>query len=102
MTLLGKKSNVDNFSAVFLVDIWMGHGKDNNNISPNFYTHFVNTNSDKVFYVYTEGGAANGDARNALVRKLGSQKATKVDEQPGDVGYMTHMRTNTVAVSELP
>jgi hypothetical protein len=25
-----------------------------------------------------------------------------VDSQKGDVGYMTHMRTNTVAVGMLP
>ena len=68
-----------------------------NSTSADFYTHFVNTNADRVTYVFTQGRAANDDARDKLARKLGSQKAIKVDAQKGDVGYMTHMRTNTVA-----
>jgi hypothetical protein len=55
-----------------------------------------------VNYVFTQGGPANNDARDKLARKLGSQKAIEVDAQKGDVGYMTHMRTNTVAVGMLP
>ena len=97
MSVLGDKAYVNNFSAIFLVDIWMG-----NATVGNFYTHFVNNNSDRVTYVFTEGGPANSVARDKLVRKLGSQKATQVDAQKGDVGYMTHMRTNTVAIGLLP
>jgi hypothetical protein len=97
MGLLGDKAYVNEFSAIFLVDIWMG-----NSTSADFYTHFVNTNADRVTYVFTQGGPANNDARDKLARKLGSQKAIKVDAQKGDVGYMTHMRTNTVAVGMLP
>jgi len=97
MGLLGGKAYADKFSSIFLVDIWMG----NANVA-NFYTHFVNLNADRVTYVFTEGGPDNPDARKQLVRKLGSQKATKVDAQTGDVGYMTHLRTNTVAIGTLP
>jgi hypothetical protein len=97
MGLLGDKAYADKFSAIFLVDIWMG-----NSTSADFYAHFVNTNKDRVTYVFTQGGAANNDARDKLARTLGSQKATKVDAQTGDVGYMTHMRTNTVAIGMLP
>ena len=61
-----------------------------------------NINADRVIYVFTEGGPANPDARKKLAGKLGSRKAIKVDAQTGDVGYMTHMRTNTVAIGMLP
>jgi hypothetical protein len=97
MGLLGDKDHLNKFSAIFLVDIWMG-----NSTSEDFYAHLVNANADRVTYVFTQGGAANSDARDKLVRKLGPQKAIKVDAQTGDVGYMTHMRTNTVAVGTLP
>jgi hypothetical protein len=97
MDLLGDKTYANKFSAIFLVDIWMG-----NAATEDFYAHFVNTNADRVNYIFTQGGAANNDARDKLVRRLGPQKATKVDPQKGDVGYMTHMRTNTVAVGMLP
>jgi len=97
MGLLGDKTYAGKFSSIFLVDIWMG-----NETVGDFYMHFVNRNADRVTYIYTEYGPANDDARNQLVRKLGSQKATKVGSQKGDVGYMTHMRTNTVAIGMLP
>jgi len=97
MDLLGRKEYANKVSSVFLVDIWMG-----NSATADFYTHFVNTNADRVTYVFTEYGPANDDARDKLARKLGSQKAIKVSGQKGDVGYMTHMRTNTVAVGMLP
>jgi hypothetical protein len=95
--LLGDKADAIKFSSIFLVDIWMG-----NSAIADFYTHFVNTNADRVTYVFTEGGPANSDARDKLARKLGSQKAVEVDAQKGDVGYMTHMRTITVAIGMLP
>lgn len=97
MPVLENKDRAAKFSSIFLVDIWMG-----NSTVEDFYAHFVNTNADRVTYVYTQGGAANDDARNKLTRKLGSQRAIKVDPQAGDVGYMTHMRTNTVATGMLP
>ena len=97
MSVLGDKAYVNKFSSIFLVDIWMG-----NSTVGDFYTHFVNTNADRVTYVYTEYGPANNDAKDKLVRKLGSQNATKVNAQKGDVGYMTHMRTNIVAIGMLP
>jgi hypothetical protein len=95
--LLSNKEDANKVSPIFLVDIWMG-GQD----IEDFYTHFVNVNADRVTYVYTDGGAANDDARNFLVRKLGSQKAIQVKPQKGDKAYMTHMRTNDVAISMLP
>lgn len=95
--LLGNKDDAKKFSAIFLVDIWMGDSG-----SADFYTHFVNTNRDRVTYVHTQGGPANNHARDKLVRTLGSQKAVEVDAQTGDVSYMTHMRTNTVAIGMLP
>jgi len=95
--LLGDKADANKFSPIFLVDIWMG----DDNVA-DFYTHFVNKNADRVIYVFTEGGPANPDARKKLAGKLGSQKAIKVDAQTGDVGYMTHMRTNSVAIGMLP
>ena len=97
MGLLGDKTYANNFSSIFLVDIWMG-----SQTTEDFYARFVNTNADRVNYIFTQGGAANHDARDKLVRRLGPQKATKVDAQAGDVSYMTHMRTNTVAVGLLP
>jgi hypothetical protein len=95
--LLGDKTYADKFSPIFLVDIWMG----DENVA-NFYMHFVNKNKDRVSYVFTEGGPANPDARKRIAGTLGSQKAIEVDAQKGDVGYMTHMRTNTVAIGMLP
>lgn len=93
----------DRFSSIFLVDIWMGFGtKHPSPFMPNFYKHFVNTHADKTAYVFTEGGADNNDARDFLVRKLGSQKAIKVDPQAGEDGMQTHLRTNVVALKMLP
>ncbi|HTT24276.1 MAG TPA: hypothetical protein VMG82_35455 [Candidatus Sulfotelmatobacter sp.] len=93
----------DRFSSIFLVDIWMGFGKKHPSpFMPNFYKHFVNTHADKTTYVYTEGGADNNDARDFLVKKLGSQKAVEVDPQKGEDGMQTHLRTNVVAIRMLP
>jgi hypothetical protein len=95
--LLGNKADASKVSPIFLVDIWMG-----NQDTEDFYTHFVNTNADRVIYVFTDGGAANNDARDTLARKLGSQKAIRVNPRKGDKGYMTHMHTNDVAIGMLP
>jgi hypothetical protein len=97
MGLLGDRAHAQMFSAIFLVDIWMGNGA-----TADFYTGFVTKHRDRVTYVHTQGGPANDDARDKLVRTLGSQKAIEVDAQKGDVSYMTHMRTNTVAIGMLP
>ena len=93
----------DRFSSIFLVDIWMGFGRKHPSpFMPNFYKHFVNAQADKTTYVFTEGGADNNDARDFLVRKLGSQKAIKVAPQAGEDGMQTHLRTNVVALKRLP
>ncbi len=93
----------DRFVSIFLVDIWMGFGKKHPSpFMPDFYKHFVNTHADKTIYVYTDGGADNDDARDFLVRKLGSQKAIEVDHQKGEDGMQTHLRTNVVATRMLP
>ena len=93
----------DRFSSIFLVDIWMGYGRKHPSpFMPDFYKHFVNTHADKTTYVYTEGGADNRDARDFLVKKLGSQKAVEVDPRAGEDGMQTHLRTNEVALKMLP
>jgi hypothetical protein len=89
------------FSSIFLVDIWMGIGKKSGSRAPDFYTHLVNKHEDLVYYVHTSGGAANNDARDILVKKLGPS-ATLVKGKEGEDGMQTHLRTNTVAVSKLP
>lgn len=94
----------DRFLSIFLVDIWMGFSKKRHPASfmPDFYKNFVNTHADKTAYVFTEGGADNKDARDFLVRKLGAAKAVEVDNQKGEDGMQTHLRTNVVALKMLP
>ncbi|HEX3878304.1 MAG TPA: hypothetical protein VHW24_15035 [Bryobacteraceae bacterium] len=102
-TQLLDSKGADRFSSIFLVDIWMGLGKKHPSpFMPNFYKHFVNTHADKTAYIYTEGGADNSDARDFLVKKLGSQKAIEVDSQVGEDGMQTHLRTNVVALKMIP
>ena len=102
-TQLLDSAGADRFLSIFLVDIWMGFGKKHPSpFMPNFYKHFVNAHADKTTYVFTEGGADNNDARDFLVKKLGSQKAIEVDPQAGEDGMQTHLRTNVVAVQMLP
>ncbi len=100
MDLLSSKSP-DLFSAIYLVDIWMGVTKKAGSIVPDFYEHLVNRNAAKITYVYTSFGADNSDARDYLARKLGPKRATLVKGQKGEEGMQTHMRTNTEAVSML-
>ena len=97
-------NGADRFSSVFLVDIWMGFSKKRHPASfmPDFYKSFVNTHANKTTYVFTEGGADNDKARDFLVNKLGSQKAVEVDNQKGEDGMQTHLRTNDVALKMLP
>lgn len=102
-TTLLDGNGADRFSSIFLVDIWMGFGKKHPSpFMPNFYKHFVNTHAGKTTYVFTEGGADNNDARDFLVRKLGSQKAIEVDPQAGEDAMQTHLRTNVEAIKMLP
>ncbi len=102
-TQLLDSTGADRFLSIFLVDIWMGLGRKHpSQFMPNFYKHFVNAHADKTTYVFTEGGADNNDARDFLVRKLGSQKAIEVDPQAGEDGMQTHLRTNVVALKMLP
>ncbi len=100
MDLLSGKS-ADLFSAIYLVDIWMGVTKKAGSIVPDFYEHLVNKNAAKITYVYTSFGADNSDARDYLARKLGPKRSTLVKGQKGEEGMQTHMRTNTEAVSML-
>src|SRR5512135_421106 len=81
------------FSAIFLVDIWMG-----GSVVPDFYMALADANAAKMTYVYTLFGATNGKARDYIAKKLGPQRATLV---PGK-GMDVHMSTNTVAVGALP
>jgi hypothetical protein len=102
-TQLLDSAGADRFLSIFLVDIWMGFGKKHPSpFMPNFYKHFVNAHADKTTYIYTKGGADNHDARDFLVKKLGSQKAIEVDPQAGEDGMQTHLRTNVVALKMLP
>jgi hypothetical protein len=91
----------ETFSLIFLVDIWMGIGKKSGSRSPDFYTQLVNKHADLIYYVHTSGGAANNDARDTLVRKLGPS-AILVQGQAGEDGMQTHLRTNAVAVRKIP
>ena len=80
------------FSAIYLVDIWMGIGKDKKSVVPNFYKKFVDANGSKTTYVYTEHGAVNDNARDYLANKV--QSATLVAGN--------HMSTNITAIHRLP
>jgi hypothetical protein len=88
----------DRFSSIYLVDIWMGIGKNSHSLVPDFYKVLVNKLPEKITYVYTSFGANNPAVRDYIAGKLGAQKAKLV---PGS-GMDTHMSTNTVAVSMLP
>lgn len=97
-----KSKGTDPFASIFLVDIWMGIGKKSGSRSPDFYTQLVNQHADMITYVYTSGGAANNNARDILVKKLGPQKAILVTGQAGEDGMQTHLRTNAEAIRKLP
>jgi hypothetical protein len=90
----------DTFMLIFLVDIWMGIGKKSGSRAPDFYTHLVNKH-DRIYYIHTSGGAANNDARDILVKKLGPA-AILVSGQQGEDGMQTHLRTNVEAVRKIP
>jgi hypothetical protein len=88
------------FSAIFLVDIWMGVGDVSGTMSPDFYKALVDKESAKITYIFTRNGPDNPDLRDAIKKKLGD-KATFVDYQKGVDHTKTHMSTNTVAVGLL-
>jgi len=99
----------DLFSSIFLVDIWMGVTQESGSSVPDFYKALVDKNAAKITYVYTSFGANNDAARNYIANKVGSQRATLVEWQVSDGKsdgkknlMNTHMRTNTVAIGELP
>ncbi len=79
------------FSAIYLVDIWMGIGKTHGSV-PNFYKALASTIPEKITYIYTEGGSTNPSARDHIA----SQVAPRSQLVPG-----THMSTNIEAVKRL-
>ena len=89
------------FSSIYLVDIWMGVGKDNRSVVPNFYKALADKNAAKLTYVYTNFGANNDGARDYIAKKVGRASATLVSGKKDESGMQTHMRTNTVAISTL-
>jgi hypothetical protein len=89
------------FSSIYLVDIWMGEGKDHRATVPNFYKALANKNAAKLTYVYTEFGANNDGARDYIAKKVGRAKATLVHGGKNESGMQTHMRTNAVAIGTL-
>lgn len=88
------------FSSIYLVDIWMGIGKESGSRSPDFYKALVSTDAAKITYVYTSFGANNPAVRDYIAGQVG-QRATLVQGQRGEEGMQTHMRTNAVAVGNL-
>jgi len=89
------------FSSIYLVDIWMGEGKDHRSTVPNFYKALADKNAAKLTYVYTNFGANNDGARDYIAKKVGRAKATLVHGGKNESGMQTHMRTNTVAIGAL-
>jgi hypothetical protein len=49
----------DRFSSIYLVDIWMGFGKNSHFLVPDFYKALVNKIPENITYVYTSFGANN-------------------------------------------
>lgn len=95
MSVLRSKGS-NGFSSIYLVDIWMGLGRHNDDPSVgNFYKTLADGNAAKLAYVYTSGGANNPDARDYIANKLGPAKA-KLVVAGG------HMATNITAVNMLP
>lgn len=83
------------FSPIFLVDIWMGLGSQNDPSVAKFYKSLADANSAKMFYIHTTGGADNPDARDFITNKLGPTRAPLVVTGG-------HMATNITAVNMLP
>jgi len=87
---------VTQFSAIYLVDIWMGVTKKAGSWVPDFYRTLADHNAAKMTYVYTTFGANNEKARDHIAKKL-SPRSTLVTGKGMDV----HMSTNSVAVRML-
>lgn len=83
------------FSAIYLVDIWMGGARVGN-----FYKALADHNATKITYVYTIFGANNKVARDYIAKKV-VPRATLVQSLAHEGGIDTHMRTNVIAVNTL-
>ncbi len=83
------------FSAIYLVDIWMGVTEKAGAVVPNFYRKLVDANASKITYVYTAFGADNGKARDYIAKKVTGLPVK-------GSGMKDHMSTNVVAVGRLP
>jgi hypothetical protein len=83
------------FSAIYLVDIWMGGARVGN-----FYQALADHNATKITYVYTIFGANNKVARDYIATKV-VPRATLVQSLAHEGGIDTHMRTNVIAVNTL-
>jgi hypothetical protein len=86
-----RDDGADRFSAIYLVDIWMGIGKTHGSV-PNFYKALASTIPEKITYIYTEGGSTNPSARDFIA----GQVAPRSQLVPG-----SHMSTNLEAVKRL-
>src|SRR4029077_7118791 len=88
------------FSAIHLVDIWMG-----NKTVADFYKKLADTCSGKMTYTYTTFGANSPETRDYIADRLGPTRATHVEAmgegKKKEAGMATHMRTNTIALLNL-
>ncbi|HEX4387003.1 MAG TPA: hypothetical protein VH109_00085 [Steroidobacteraceae bacterium] len=88
------------FSAIHLVDIWMG-----NKTVADFYKKLADTNSGKMTYTYTTFGANSPETRDYIADRLGPTRATLVEAlgegKKKEGGMATHLRTNTIALLNL-
>jgi len=87
------------FSAIYLVDIWMGVTKRSGSTVPDFYKKLVDENAAKITftYVHTLFGANNNEARDYIANEVGPARAILVAG-----GTMKdHMSTNTTAIGTL-
>ena len=89
------------FSSILLVDIWMRADSENGQASAKFYKALADTDTKKLAYVFTPGGAVNKEARDYIANRLGPEKAKRVDYQDGVDQMDTHMSTNEVAVGMI-
>jgi hypothetical protein len=84
MTLLSK-FKAEEFDKIILVDIWMG-----NSTVAQFYKELASNNKEKVEYYYTDYGANNPSARNAISSSVFKKEKAS-----------THMATNIDAIKSL-
>lgn len=76
----------NNFSSVYLVDIWMG----NSNVAT-FYKKYLDNNASKTKYYYTSFGATNPQARDYIASRASVKK----------INNSGHMDTNLDAIKTL-